>query len=65
MYASAANASHLVAPVRASTTFINGNLVERPDEHHHEIAAAVKGDVDGTPQGSHDGRAPVRGRVSH
>lgn len=35
----AVNAAHLVALVRAGATFINGKLVERPDEHpQHEAA---------------------------
>src|SRR5215203_3325094 len=35
----AVNAPHLVALVRAGATFINGKLVERPDDHHHSQAA--------------------------
>ncbi len=30
----AVNATHLVALVRAGATFVNGQLVERPDETH-------------------------------
>jgi len=33
------NAPHLVALVRAGATFVNGKLVERPDDHpQHEAA---------------------------
>lgn len=35
----AVNAPHLVALVRAGATFVNGKLVERPDEHHEPEAA--------------------------
>jgi hypothetical protein len=35
----AVNAPHLVALVRAGATFINGKLVERPDEHPQSEAA--------------------------
>jgi transposase-like protein len=35
----AVNAPHLVALVRAGATFINGELVERPDEHLQPEAA--------------------------
>ena len=35
----AVNAPHLVALVRAGATFVNGKLVERPDEHHQPEAA--------------------------
>jgi hypothetical protein len=35
----AVNAPDLVARVRASVTFINGELVERPDEHLDPEAA--------------------------
>ena len=35
----AVNGPHLVALVRAGTTFINGKLVERPDDHHQPAAA--------------------------
>jgi hypothetical protein len=33
------NGPHLVALVRAGATFINGKLVERPDEQHQREAA--------------------------
>jgi transposase-like protein len=35
----AVNAPHLVALVRAGATFLNGKLVERPDDHHQPEAA--------------------------
>jgi transposase-like protein len=35
----AVNGPHLVALVRAGATFVNGKLVERPDEDHHPEAA--------------------------
>jgi transposase-like protein len=35
----AVNAPHLVALVRAGTTFVNGKLVERPDDHPQPEAA--------------------------
>jgi hypothetical protein len=35
----AVNAPHLVAPVRAGATFINGKLVERPGEETQPEAA--------------------------
>ena len=35
----AVNAPHLVALVRAGATFVNGKLVERPDEHLQPEAA--------------------------
>jgi transposase-like protein len=35
----AVNGPHLVALVRASATFVNGKLVERPDDHHQPEAA--------------------------
>ncbi len=35
----AVNAPHLVALVRAGATFVNGKLVERPDDHHQPGAA--------------------------
>jgi transposase-like protein len=35
----AVNAPHLVALVRAGTTFVNGKLVERPDDHTQPEAA--------------------------
>jgi hypothetical protein len=35
----AVNAPHLVALVRAGATFVNGKLVERPDETPHSEAA--------------------------
>jgi hypothetical protein len=35
----AVNAPHLVALVRAGATFVNGKLVERPDEHAPPTAA--------------------------
>jgi transposase-like protein len=35
----AVNAPHLVALVRAGATFVNGKLVERPDDHHQPEAA--------------------------
>jgi transposase-like protein len=35
----AVNAPHLVALVRAGATFIDGKLVERPDDHHQPAAA--------------------------
>ena len=35
----AVNAPHLVAVVRAGALFINGKLVERPDEHAQPEAA--------------------------
>ncbi len=35
----AVNAPHLVALVRAGAQFINGKLIERPDDHHHTQAA--------------------------
>jgi hypothetical protein len=35
----AVNAPHLVALVRAGTTFINGKLVERPDDQPSSAAA--------------------------
>ena len=35
----AVNAPHLVASVRAGATFIDGKLVERPDDHHQPEAA--------------------------
>ena len=35
----AVNAPHLVALVRAGALFVNGKLVERPDDHHHPEAA--------------------------
>jgi hypothetical protein len=35
----AVNGPHLVALVRASATFVNGKLVERPDDHHLPEAA--------------------------
>jgi hypothetical protein len=35
----AVNGPHLVVLVRASATFINGNLVERPDDHDQPEAA--------------------------
>jgi len=34
----AVNAPHLVALVRAGATFVNGKLVERPDDHRHPEA---------------------------
>jgi len=36
----AVNAPHLVALVRAGATFVNGKLVERPDESGSEEQAA-------------------------
>jgi hypothetical protein len=33
------DAPHLVALVRAGATFVNGKLVERPDDHHQPDAA--------------------------
>jgi len=33
------NGPHLVALVRAGATFVNGKLVERPDDHHQPEAA--------------------------
>jgi hypothetical protein len=35
----AVNGPHLVAPVRAGATFVNGKLVERPDDRHQPEAA--------------------------
>ena len=35
----AVNAPHLVALVRAGARFVNGELVERPDEHAPHTAA--------------------------
>ena len=35
----AVNAPHLVALVRAGATFVDGKLVERPDDHHQPEAA--------------------------
>ena len=35
----AVNGPHLVALVRAGATFVNGELVERPDETPHPEAA--------------------------
>jgi phospholipase C len=35
----AVNAPHLVALVRAGATFLNGKLVERPDDHEQPKAA--------------------------
>jgi hypothetical protein len=35
----AVNAAHLVALVRAGATFVNGKLVERPDDNHQPEAA--------------------------
>jgi hypothetical protein len=35
----AVNGPHLVALVRTGATFVNGKLVERPDEHHQPEAA--------------------------
>jgi transposase-like protein len=35
----AVNGPHLVALVRASATFVNGKLVERPDDRHQPEAA--------------------------
>ena len=35
----AVNAPHLVALVRAGATFVNGKLVERPDDHTQPEAA--------------------------
>jgi len=35
----AVNAPHLVALVRADALFVNGKLVERPDEHPQPEAA--------------------------
>src|SRR5436309_3734249 len=35
----AVNAPHLVALVRAGAPFVNGRLVERPDDHHQSAAA--------------------------
>jgi len=35
----AVNAPHLVALVRAGATFIDGKLIERPDEHPQAEAA--------------------------
>ena len=35
----AVNAPHLVALVRAGAVFVNGKLVERPDETPHSEAA--------------------------
>ena len=35
----AVNAPHLVALVRADAVFVNGKLVERPDEHPQPEAA--------------------------
>src|SRR6476620_7535956 len=35
----AVNGPHLVALVRAGATFVNGKLVERPDDHHQPEAA--------------------------
>jgi transposase-like protein len=35
----AVNAPHLVALVRAGALFVNGKLVERPDDHHQPEAA--------------------------
>lgn len=34
----AVNDPHLVAHVRAGATFVNGQLVERPDDHHQPEA---------------------------
>ena len=35
----AVNAPHLVALVRAGALFVNGKLIERPDETHQPEAA--------------------------
>lgn len=35
----AVNAPHLVALVRTGALFVNGNLIERPNDHHHTEAA--------------------------
>ena len=35
----AVNGPHLVALVRAGAMFVNGTLVERPDDHHKPEAA--------------------------
>jgi hypothetical protein len=35
----AVNGPHLVALVRAGARFVNGKLVERPDDHHQPKAA--------------------------
>src|SRR5512141_704248 len=35
----AINGPHLVALVRAEATFVDGKLVERPDDHHQPQAA--------------------------
>jgi len=35
----AVNGPHLVALVRAGATFVNGKLVERPNDRHHTKAA--------------------------
>jgi transposase-like protein len=35
----AVNGPHLVALVRTGATFVDGKLVERPDDHHHPQAA--------------------------
>jgi putative transposase len=35
----AVNGPHLVALVRADATFVNGRLVERPDDHTHPQGA--------------------------
>jgi hypothetical protein len=35
----AVNGPHLVALVRAGALFVNGKLVERPDDRHHPEAA--------------------------
>jgi hypothetical protein len=35
----AVNGPHLVALVRAGALFVNGKLVERPDDHHQSEAA--------------------------
>jgi hypothetical protein len=33
------NAPHVVALVRAGATFINGKLIERPDDHDQQVGA--------------------------
>jgi hypothetical protein len=37
----AVNAPHLVALVRAGATFVNGKLVERPDEVSHPDLSCI------------------------
>ena len=35
----AVNGPHLAALIRAGATFVDGKLVERPDDHHQPEAA--------------------------